>query len=184
MQGAEATLVRTNEGYRKERRPKRYRHPVLDAQLRKQRTRAEYRILAKASQAGVPVPSVQELDDTTLLIEEIDGTLLKDVLDEQPELAREVGEGLAKLHDADLIHGDLTTSNLIVTDTVFFIDFGLSFHSKRIEDKAVDVHVFKQALEAKHHAVFAEAYKAFCAGYGDQEVLKQLKQVEARGRNK
>lgn len=185
-EGAEAIIKKENNIVIKDRIPKNYRHPVIDEKLRFTRAKTEARILEKASKL-IPVPKVIELKDATLKIEFIDGLTVKEVLDEKPELAEEIGINLAKLHINDIIHGDLTTSNMIFNKKIYFIDFGLAIRSKKIEDKAVDIHLFKQALESKHHKVYDEALKLFIKGYkslGDQAVLDRLKAVEKRGRNK
>lgn len=188
--GAEATVTRTDKGVRKYRLVKSYRHPEIDRQLRESRTKAEARLIAKASAAGVPVPRVEIVDESTLLLEEVKGKAVKEVLDYRPELAEEIGRIIARLHDANLIHADLTTSNMIFTpeERIVLIDFGLSYHSRRIEDKAVDVHLFKQALESKHYKVMKKAYKHFLKGYDKspnaKQILERLKAVERRGRNK
>ncbi|MFW6231126.1 MAG: hypothetical protein ACOC32_03830, partial [Nanoarchaeota archaeon] len=99
---------------------------------------------------------------------------------------------VAVMHDADIIHGDLTTSNIILegrTRRLVLIDFGLSFFSQKIEDKAVDIHLFRRALESKHPAFFEKAFSAFCKSYeaasnNGSSVLKRLEQVEMRGRYK
>ncbi len=185
--GAEAVLERDGETVIKRRVPKRYRHPLLDAELRRSRTRREAKVL---QQAGVPHPRLLTTDrESTLTMEFIEGPALKQLLDTDAQLARKVGRVVAALHDQGIIHGDLTTSNMILRDgEVVLIDFGLSFTSHDLEHKAVDIHLFKQALESKHHAVFAEAYAAFLEGYAaspkSQAVLQRLRIVEKRGRNK
>jgi Kae1-associated kinase Bud32 len=99
-----------------------------------------------------------------------------------------LGEQVAKLHKDNLIHGDLTTSNIILSGKqIFIIDFGLGFTSYRLEDKAVDLHLIKQALEAKHWQNHEKLFGGFLKGYISQDnggVLDQLKKVEARGRYK
>jgi TP53 regulating kinase-like protein len=70
---------------------------------------------------------------------------------------------------------------------LFIIDFGLSFHSQRLEDKAVDLHLIKQALEAKHFQNHEGLFKEFLKNYKPKDyknILEQLKKVEARGRYK
>ena len=148
---------------------------------------------------------------------------------------------IAKLHDTDIIHGDLTTSNMILVEKntasqindltvnlkdtiltniapkknlplnkssakesggvdfkashprakgecIFFIDFGLGFISHKFEDKAVDIHLLKQALEAKHFKHWETLYKEFLKGYktskNSEKTLTQLNKVEKRGRYK
>lgn len=105
---------------------------------------------------------------------------------------QKIGKQVALLHKNDIIHGDLTTSNTILqekTNKIYIIDFGLGFISKRLEDKAVDLHLIKQALEAKHwqnhEQLFAEFLKTYTKELQDsQKVLDQLKKVESRGRHK
>jgi TP53 regulating kinase-like protein len=107
-------------------------------------------------------------------------------------LCKEVGRSIGKLHQTGIIHGDLTNSNMIVetnTGKLYFIDFGLGFHSDRDEDKAVDIHLVKQALEARHHRIFEKAFDFIIDGYkkgnnGWRSVLKRLERVEKRGRYK
>ena len=190
--GAEAVLIRVENGILKIRPPKAYRHPTLDTELRVGRTKREAKILEKAKHAGIPVPNVQIIDDTTVLLSEIKGVPVKEVLDQYPLLAHQIGRLIAKLHAADIIHADLTTSNMLhdkENNHTTIIDFGLSFVSKRDEDKAVDLHLFHQSLESKHHIVSTFAYRHFLKGYRDTAsnaptIIERLRQVEARGRNK
>ena len=189
--GAEAILTRTAEGIIKARPVKLYRHPTLDNELRKSRTKHEAKLLQKAKIAGVHVPDVKQIDETTLLLSEVKGAQLKEVLDSDPIIAHQVGRMLAKLHDAGIVHVDLTTSNIMYDQEshhLTFIDFGLSYSTLRDEDKAVDLHLFKQSLESKHHRVIATAYRHFLKGYRDsshaEQVIERLRKVEARGRNK
>ena len=77
---------------------------------------------------------------------------------------------------------------MIVKDEIYFIDFGLSFTSTKEEDKAVDLHLLKRAIESKHYKVFEEAFEYIQKGYRSYKdaasILARLKKVEARGRNK
>lgn len=124
----------------------------------------------------------------------IEGKKLSDNLDsfpieEQKEICTKIGKNVAELHDSDIIHGDLTTSNMILKgQKVYFIDFGLGFHSHKIEDKAVDLHLLKQALEARHFVHWLALFHSVLQGYSSSKnsgvVLQQLKKVEARGRYK
>jgi Kae1-associated kinase Bud32 len=188
MQGAEAIIERTEGGVLKSRPAKKYRHEQLDTELRLSRTKHEARILERARTAGVPVPTVKQLDDTTLLLEEIPGVQLREALDSNPSIAHQLGRLVAKLHGAHIIHGDLTTSNMLWDgNKLTIIDFGLSFSSIRAEDMAVDLHLLHQSLQSKHHRVLAAAWRHVLAGYrehGQEEVITQLRKVEARGRNK
>jgi N6-L-threonylcarbamoyladenine synthase/protein kinase Bud32 len=188
-QGAEATIERMKEGVVKRRVPKGYRHPELDRTLRAERTRAEANLLAKAAAVGVRVPRVLGQDGDALVLERINGPLVRDRIDARPSLARGVGMLVAKLHDASIIHGDLTTSNMVLAAKgVVLLDFGLGFVSRRAEDKAVDMHVFLQSVASRHHRIERRARTAFLDGYRASRdavvVLERLRSVEARGRNK
>ena len=192
-QGAEAVLIRKDNLLVKERIKKGYRLPELDEKLRKQRTRKEARLIEKASKL-IPVPRIIKTDEKGKIIqmEFIEGKKLSECLDELPnalEVCEKIGQNIAKLHDVNIIHGDLTTSNMILKEgEVYFIDFGLGFESKKTEDKAVDLHLIKQALEAKHFNNFEGFFKAVLDGYKTsknyKETLARLQKVEKRGRYK
>ena len=198
--GAEAILIRTKEGLLKHRIKKSYRIPILDNKLRKSRTKRESKLLEKASFL-INVPKVTFTDNKEkITMEFIDGKKLSEHLDKLPnadKICEKIGENIAKLHDNDIIHGDLTTSNMIYVSKkerskenlgcLYFIDFGLSFNSARIEDKAVDLHLIKQALEAKHFRYWESFFSAILKGYNSKDktkILEQLKKVESRGRYK
>ncbi len=176
----------------KERLCKSYRLPEIDGKLRKARTRREAKVITKLAEAGVPGPQLKAMNDEAMLISMnfIDGPKLRDVLHEQPEAySKEVGRKIGLMHKADIIHADLTTSNMLVPDEIHFIDFGLSFFSAKIEDKAVDLHLLNRALESKHHDIHSQCFQAAVAGYQEtnpqaEEILKRLEQVEQRGRHK
>lgn len=193
--GAEALLVRKKDELIKKRIRKGYRYHELDEKLRKQRTRKEAKLLEKAS-GLVNTPKVMKSDEKTkeIVMEFIDGKKLSNCLDgfkigKALQICKEIGEGIASLHDASIIHGDLTTSNMILhAKKIFFIDFGLGFESSKIEDKAVDLHLLKQAFESKHYERGQDYFNAALQGYkksaNHQTVMHQLKKVEARGRYK
>ncbi len=191
QQGAEAIIYLKDGKVIKKRVKKSYRIPELDEKIRKLRTRGEAKLLKKASEA-IPIPGNINEDEKTkeIRMDFIDGIKLSDELDnfpleEQKKILKNVGKSIAKLHDLDLIHGDLTTSNMIYKNgEIFFIDFGLGFHSSKIEDKAVDIHVLKEALEARHFKNWKELFHAFEKDYNKKDVLERLKRVEKRGRYK
>lgn len=192
-QGAEATLVRKEDTLHKIRYKKSYRVDQIDESLRKSRTRREAKALHKAKELGVPVPTLYESpDEYTLVMDYIDGTRLRDIAitnsKEVLDYFTQVGTHLATLHKSGLIHGDLTTSNILIAKTVFFIDFGLSFFSNRIEDMAVDIHVLEEALESTHYQYATEFFNSFLEGYKTHpeyhNIIKRLEIVHTRGRNK
>ena len=195
-QGAEAVIMHDGAANAviKDRVAKTYRHPAIDTSLRKFRTRREGKVLDKLNAIGFPAPKVLEVCDKKMQIkmEFVKGEKLRDVLDDDPiTFSAEIGEMIALLHSNDIIHGDLTTSNMILDDKkkINFIDFGLSFFSTKIEDKAVDLHLLRQALESKHHTICKECFNAALDSYwkrysGGSLVIKRLEEVEKRGRNK
>lgn len=188
--GAEAILYKKANSVVKDRVPKSYRIPVLDEKLRVSRTRRERKILEKLAPLGF-VPAVTYSDKTTLTMDFISGKKVRDMLTAKnaAEVGTQIGSCLGQMHTVDIIHGDLTTSNMIVDDALYVIDFGLSYVSTRVEDKAVDLHVLKQALEAYHHkiweTVFAAVVSEYSKTYSDASaVLSRFEVVEKRGRNK
>ncbi len=188
--GAEAIIYETDEGICKDRITKSYRISEIDEKLRISRTNREAKVLKKLQDAQFPAPKLIHKEKTTITMEKITGTVLKEVLEEDPEgFGTQIGKLLAQLHDMDIVHGDLTTSNMILGDTLHFIDFGLSSFSKRIEDKAVDLHLIQHALESKHHTCFKTCFTALLEAYAAysihaKSVIKRLEIVELRGRNK
>jgi len=189
--GAEATVYLDDNSVYKERSVKNYSHEDIDSVLRKTRTRKESKILKSLEKYGF-VPKIIEQKEYNIVMEHIVGTQLKKILDKDPKLAILIGKNLSIMHDLNMIHGDLTTSNMILSGKdkskkLYFIDFGLSYNSARIEDKAVDIHLFKQALESKHFRVNDKAYKYFLQGYNPKdrkEILERLAIAETRGRYK
>ncbi|MFB6208371.1 MAG: KEOPS complex kinase/ATPase Bud32 [Candidatus Nanohaloarchaea archaeon] len=185
FKGAEATVTINGEVVKKRER-KSYRHPELDEKLRRERTATEARIMEEARKHGASVPEVHEIEDYTLTMEKAEGKPLKHVI--EPGHLEGYGKNVAYMHSADIIHGDLTTSNAVLGDELSVIDFGLSFRSHRIEDKAVDIHLLKQVLESSHPEIADKAWEKFVEGYSEYEdsekVLEQLEEVESRGRYK
>ena len=188
--GAEATVTRDDGTVTKRRLPKAYRHPELDARLRRERTRAEARLLSEARRNGVPTPVVRDVDvrEGELVMQRVGETDLAGDL--TPAHARAVGRHLAALHAAGVVHGDPTTRNVRVGDVdgearAFLIDFGLGFHTGHVEDHAMDLHVFERSVAgtASDPAPVATAFEAgYAAGDGDDAVLERLREIEHRGR--
>ncbi|MEI6732158.1 MAG: KEOPS complex kinase/ATPase Bud32 [archaeon] len=191
--GAEAILSQSGKHLLKQRVAKGYRLPVLDERLRKSRTKKESKLLEKAFKL-IPTPKLIKSSDKDkeITMEFIKGKKLSETLDDlknSKSVCQQIGKNIAKLHDADIIHGDLTTSNMILkSGKVYFIDYGLGYESNKIEDKAVDLHLIKQALEAKHFKHFETFFAAVLQGYKEskhsKETLKRLEAVEKRGRYK
>jgi len=261
QQGAEAKIFLDENKNQiiKDRISKSYRIKELDDKIRTRRTRSEYKLLEKASQIiNVPIPTITNnfKEKDKIIMPFINGKKLSQHLEEFPpekqkQILKQIGKDVAKLHDADIIHGDLTTSNMILVDDcefskqtnkhlqekevislnsnqkaskkikrgdinyskekevisvgdknyspmggrvgipqdnfkIYFIDFGLGFFNGKFEDKAVDLHLLKQALEAKHFLHWQENYQSFLEGYKTskncEKTLNQLVKVEKRGR--
>lgn len=186
-QGAEAIIEVVDGKVLKNRKAKKYRHRELDRKIREERTETEVKLMNEAIKYGVKAPESEKKDDSTISMDKIEGMPLKEVIDERPEILKSYGENVSNLHSADIIHGDLTTSNALVSEGLYLIDFGLSFRSDRVEDKAVDIHLLKQVLNSSHPEVSDEAWENFLEGYrpeNREEVLDQLEEVEKRGRYK
>lgn len=186
--GAEAELRKDGNSFIKDRISKGYRHPALDERLRQERTEQEATLLKRAEQAGVRTPAVIDQTDTTITLEFIDGTKLRDVFEERDDIWNRIGKDIGRLHNRDIIHGDLTTSNIIlINNEPVFIDFGLGFFSQRTEDRAVDLRLLQQVLTATHFTVADEAFTTIINGYREQyqdgeTVLQRLEQIQERGR--
>ena len=183
--GAEAILYKQGNSLVKERIKKSYRIGEIDLPLRKQRTRKEAKILEKLSFS----PKLIKLDEKNFKIEMefIEGKTLNDSINEikdKQKIFTLLGKQIEQMHNQNIIHGDLTTSNMLLKENkLFFIDFGLSFISDKIEDKAVDLHLLKQCLNSKHYQ-YSELFNYVLNGYSNHEVLARLKKVQARGRYK
>ena len=190
--GAEATILLDGTAVIKDRVKKGYRLPEIDEKLRKFRTRREAKVLDKLQAIDFPAPRLHDMCDKAmqLRMELIKGNKLRDILYRDPvALSEEIGKKIGILHSNDIIHGDLTTSNMILEKEIKFIDFGLSFFSTKVEDKAVDLHLLRQALESKHHEIWEKCFESALKGYKQgypqhQEVFSRLEKVESRGRNK
>jgi len=214
-QGAEARLYTGTflgqEVVVKERFSKKYRLPELDATLTKDRHKAECRALLKCKSLGVPVPTMYLCDnkESIIVMERLTtaktardciNTLLAakgsaDTISENKptleDLANSIGALVAKLHTGGLIHGDITTSNIMVDQQgkLYFIDFGLSFQEGVAEDKGVDLYVLERALVSTHpntEHVFQTILQAYTKASGSQgpEVLKKFEEIRQRGRKR
>jgi TP53 regulating kinase-like protein len=200
--GAEASLYLEEWHNRKvilkKRHPKRYRVPELDREIQVQRTRHEPQVMHKAKEGGVPTPVIfmVDLSKFVIIMEFIEGKQVKQVLNNLPSeermsLCSHIGELVGKLHRNGIIHGDLTTSNMILTPSgkVVFIDFGLSEQTVELEARGVDLHLMKRAIASTHYMYVDECFQAVMTGYrravGDEateKVLEKVAEIERRGR--
>lgn len=184
----------------KERVAKRYRVTELDAKLTKQRLLQEARCMTKTGKAGVAIPFLYNVDKVNfyLYMEYVVGMTLKAFLKNAPDLtkvdvsiAENIGKAVAMMHDAEVVHGDLTTSNMMLRDldsSLILVDFGLGSTSPSVEDKAVDLYVLERAFISTHpnteYLVLAilESYRVMSKKAS--VVLDKFEQVRQRGRKR
>ncbi|XP_022758268.1 TP53-regulating kinase-like [Durio zibethinus] len=206
-QGAEARVFESvfvgKRSIVKERFSKKYRHPSLDSKLTLKRLNAEARSMTKARRLGVSTPVLFAVDPLlhTLTFEYVEGPSVKDVFlefgltgvvqERLDDIATQIGDAIGKLHDGGLVHGDLTTSNMLIrngTSQLVLIDFGLSFTSTLPEDKAVDLYVLERALISMHSScgnvmdLILAAYKKSSKQWSS--TFNKLAQVRQRGRKR
>ncbi len=185
----------------KHRVPKKYRLEELDRRIRTERTLNEGKALIKVKNYGLSVPQIYEIDaqNSILIMKYIEGTKLKNILsglgeNKKNKYFKKIGRDIAVLHKNGHIHGDITTSNLIITndEEVFLIDFGLHEYSDTIEDKSVDLHLFKRVLISTHGDDFEFCFNSFLEGYRSEyksknktdcdQIIKKINAIESRGR--
>jgi TP53 regulating kinase and related kinases len=189
-------------------------------------------VLVKCRKEGVPVPAVYALDEAKgwIMMEWIDGEVVRIKLNEWirvrkaariaegvddgelRDLMARVGRVVGSLHKMGVVHGDLTTSNLMlrphksqmvngdgsgtghgVTEKlldgeIVLIDFGLASQSTQDEDRAVDLYVLERAFGSTHpraESLFGEVLNAYGESFrGANVVLKRLEDVRMRGRKR
>jgi len=200
--GAEAYLYLEERYGRKviikRRLAKRYRIPELDNEIRSQRTVHEPQIIHRAKEAGVSTPMLFMVDpaEATIVMEFVEGRQVKQILgdlsaEERVSLCRTIGENIGRLHKNGIIHGDLTTSNMILTPQgkVVFVDFGLSEQTTELEARGVDIHLVKRAFQSVHYDYVKDCFDAIVQGYkmavGEKmtaDVLGKVKDIGRRGR--
>lgn len=200
--GAEASLYVADWHGRKVvmkcRLPKKYRPSSLDERIRTYRTIHEPQLMHAAKRAGVPTPTIFLVDvkNTIIVMEFIEGKQVKRLLAEVSASRRQllclkIGELVGKLHRCGIIHGDLTTSNMILSpdEKVFFVDFGLGEKTRELEARGVDLHLMKRALQSAHFRFAAECFDAVSKGYFrvlgcevGKSVLDKVREIEKRGR--
>jgi TP53 regulating kinase-like protein len=200
--GAEASLYLADwHGKRviiKRRLPKAYRPPQLDQTIRRYRTVHEPQLMHEAKRAGVPTPAIfmVDVENAAIFMEYIEGRQVKALLDtlsveDRAALCRKIGGEIAKLHRHGIVHGDLTTSNMILNGegTVFFVDFGLGDKTTELEAQGVDLHLLKRALQSTQIGHAEACFAAVLKGYTDEigadaeaAVREKIREIEKRGR--
>lgn len=171
-----------------------YRIPQLDERIRRERTAREASMLHDVKLLGVPAPSVYSVDlrSKTIVLEFLEGIRMKEALELRGPKGLplfEIGECVGRMHSNGIIHGDLTTSNIMLMEDggIALMDFGLSFRSNDEEDMGTDLLILKRALGSLHHerarAVLEKVLKGYRSviGFAD-EVVEKMLEVERRGR--
>ena len=186
--GAESNIVPSKyldfDSIVKDRVSKRYRIPEIDEKIRKSRTKLEAKLLSDVKRSGVVSPALYDvnLKDKQIAMEKINGNIVKDIIDE--DIAFKIGGEIAKFHELDIIHGDITTSNIMLNQEgeVVFIDFGLGRYSDLLEDKAVDLLVLKKSLQSIHYDKAVRLFDEVLKGYDNPKIIDKIRDVESRGR--
>jgi len=169
----------------KERIPKVYRHKEIDEIIRKERNRTEAKLMSEARSYGISTPIIYDVEDFKLKMQYIEGVTIKYLIN--PEISKNVGKLIGRLHSSGIVHGDLTTSNLmLVGKKLYLLDFGLAYFDKGLEARGVDVHVLFQTYESTHrgHEALIEAFKkGYQSTFIDSEdVLKRVGEIKKRAR--
>ena len=192
FRGAEA-IVETTEwedtrAISKIRNPRSYRHPELEKRLVRERIRSEVRIIERLLSNGVPVPCIYcvDISNSQIIMEYIEGPTLEKALREDDFKKRliETAELLSFIHSMGVIHGDPTTSNFMVKDKIYAIDFGLSTISDDSEDRSSDLRVFLESIDSHHSEINGRDIflKSYSKWKDSAPVLKSLEVLELRGR--
>ncbi len=181
----------------KYRLPKRYRHSWLDALLRRRRTVTEARAIREALRVGVMAPAIYYVDPVEAVIvmeylpyPSLSSLIERGELEKAIKACRQVGRYAAILHENGISHGDLTTSNVLVGDDVYLIDFGLASLHSTDRDNAVDVHLFLRSLESTHPEHIDPMFQAFLDGYRGirggktEKILGLVNEIRLMGRYK
>ena len=196
--GAEAYLYKElwhgKEVVKKFRRPKSYRIQAIDQQIRQYRTIHEAKLITEARKSGVPTPIIYQVDipNTTIIMEFLEGQRIKEFFQESEDsenICKIIGKLVGLLHKSGIVHGDLTTSNMILSNNkVYFIDFGLGDFTRSVEAFGVDLHLLKRALESTHYKKVKEYFQIIESEYVKQmdekglEVKERLREIRSRGR--
>jgi len=192
FKGAESNIYLTKwynkKAISKIRIPKIYRHRVLDDDLRRRRTISESKMITLAKEFGLRTPYIYLVDPfrAEIVMEYISGTRASKVL--TSSICNEIGKFVSTLHLFNIIHGDLTPANFIVNRKITMIDMGLSFHSTRREDKAMDIRLFKEILNSTYQRYYTKFFGDFLDGYKSvnskelEKILQRMDEIETRKR--
>lgn len=201
--GAESDIYRADwlgmPAIVKHRLPKSYRIEEIDEKIRRHRTKSEAKILSDVKRAGVRAPVLYDVDlkNKDIIMEDIPGPMIKDVMpdltqEKRKDLAVAIGETIRSFHDVDIIHGDLTGSNMIlvnndlddIKNNLAVFDFGLGRYSDLLEDKAVDLLVLKKSFQSVDYDIASETFDWILDAY-DHDSCKmrdKIAEIQSRGR--
>jgi len=198
-QGAEAKICVSKymdfDVVEKRRLNKSYRISQIDNRLISSRTREEAKLMIEARNKGVAVPIIYDVDlkNGIITMEYLKGKRIKDIFNnlddkERKNLCIRIGKSIARFHNNDIIHGDITTSNMILYEgRVYFIDFGLGEKNNEVESKGVDLHVLMEAIESTH-SKYSDYFKYVLEGYKKElkadanQVINKIEDIVRRGR--
>jgi len=195
--GAEGDIFLTSwnkqKAILKARKKKDYRNPTLDQRIRKQRTIRECEIISEVKSFGISTPLIYNMDtkNCTILMQHIVGTLVNDLSESKLiKSCIQIGKIVGIMHKNGIMHGDLTTSNFIVSNgKIFVLDFGLSNKTSKSEDHAVDLRLLKEILNSAHAKIMNKAWSNFLKGYKSavgssrfSKITSLVKVIESRGR--
>ena len=195
--GAEGDLFFTTwngqESILKSRKKRDYRNSSLDYSLRKQRTIRESQIMSEVKKFGIRTPLIHFVDikNCNIIMQKIDGVLVRDMSNSKlVNACKKIGRLVGTMHKNGITHGDLTTSNFIISkENIFIINFGLANRTLKPDDHAVDLRLFKEILNSAHADIFERAWSNFLSGYKSSvgkerfaKITNKVMIIESRGR--
>ena len=195
--GAEADIYITSWNGQKSilkiRKKKDYRVSLLDTRIRTLRTIREAKIISEVKSFGITTPVVYFVDEKKckIYLQLIVGKLIRDLPSKQIiKTCKKIGEIVGILHKNGVMHGDLTTSNFILSPKgLVLIDFGLSQKTDKIDDYAIDLRLFKEVISSAHAPIVNDAWASFILGYQEmlgknmtEKITNQVLVIEKRGR--
>lgn len=195
--GAEADIYVTDwngqASVLKIRKKKDYRVSSLDTRIRTLRTVREARMISEVKSFGVATPLVYFVDEKKckIYMQFVKGRLVRDLpLKNIVQLCEKMGEIVGTLHKNGVMHGDLTTSNFILSSWgLVILDFGLAQKTDQVDDFAIDLRLFREVLNSAHAEIVDDAWISFVKGYQKvmgrsitEKVTGQVAAIERRGR--
>lgn len=195
--GAEADIYITSWNGRKSilkiRKRKDYRNELLDNRIRRLRTTREAKMISEVKSFGISTPLVYFVDQKKceIFLQYVPGKLVRDLPNgTMIKACKKIGRIVGTLHKNGIMHGDLTTSNFILTrEGLIIIDFGLAQKTEKVEDHAIDLRLFKEVLNSAHIDIVGKSWESFLKGYEKivgtsrkERVISQVSVIEKRGR--